>query len=163
MAGAGLAEPHLRPTCSPFTLNRILSHTKQTAACQLTQPLSLEDSPARGASPLRRPLAEDLASFRQLDATPAPHEAGPLLAPPHGPTPLPLLSTAGGPSPLTATGCPGRCCEGAGGGWHGGGLQGSRDNQTATSAQVSGQGCLCSLHQPTTGGRACLQTPCPRV
>lgn len=89
MAGAGLAEPHLRPTHSPFTLNGILSHTKQTAACQLTQPLSLEDSPVRGASPLRRPLAEDLASFRQLDATPAPHEAGPLLAPPHGPTPLP--------------------------------------------------------------------------
>ena len=40
VAGAGLAEPHLRTSCSPFTLNGFLSHTKQTAACQLTASLS---------------------------------------------------------------------------------------------------------------------------
>ena len=59
---------------------------KQTEACQLTQPLSLEDSQAQEGPLLSGDLCtRDLASFRQLNATPAPHKAGPLLAPLYGP------------------------------------------------------------------------------
>lgn len=147
VAGAGLAEPHLRPTRSPFTLNEILSHEADCSLPAYTASLSGGQPGTRGASPLRRPLHKRPGFLQTAGRHTRPPQGWAAARPTIRPQlPSPLLSTAGGLSPLTAAGCPGRCCEGAGDGWHGGGLQGSRDNQPLAPRCLARDVCAVSIN-----------------
>ena len=163
VAGAGLAEPHLRTSCSPFTLNGFLSHTKQTAACQLTASLSGGQPHKRGLCPLRKPLRMRPGFLQTAGRHTCSQRGWAAARPTVWPQAPPRPVYCWGPRPLTATSCPGPCSEGTGGSWHAEGLQASRHNQTPSRAQVSGQD-VCAVSISTRQvGEPCPQTPCPRV